>query len=354
MAAAVADLGEYERMVRRLRELAKERGISESVVRRAFEETFAKLERRHPRRVVRSRSRVLSLLPFLFLGLAFACAVSCPRFDGRSVRSAILRNLQSSIYPGLRLLRRLGVPVLERYPSLSELYDEWCLLENPYFHVSEIDCWPCTLVRSVPDLTGRNLSGELNPGIPYTRAEQGTTIRPRDLYDLYWQHADVFDRDAGRVTSSDPRVRRIREAVAALSENGLGGDSGTLSQGGHVSWRINRLEPGRIVRRLFPRPGGSPDWWEQSIEKFVLLDEPGSPAYSLPSPECSNAVIRCAVGARLIKMTPSPECSHSCQPSTILLSSGKTLWYNWWYWRPVSVPAANASELSVSYLTSFC
>lgn len=96
-----------------------------------------------------------------------------------------------------------------------------------------------------------------------------------------------------------------------------------------------------------------------------------------PRPECSNVILRFTDGARLIKMMPSLECQQNCKTSTILLSNGYTcmffflhlcsifnrrklifiilsVWYNWWYWRPISLPVSNSTTISISYLTSFC
>ena len=85
----------------------------------------------------------------------------------------------------------------------SELYDEWCLIENPYFYVNDMDCWPCTVVHSVLDLTGHNISRSFNIGIPYTRAENNTTVKMKDLVNLYWSNQDVFDEDAKRIFSTN-------------------------------------------------------------------------------------------------------------------------------------------------------
>lgn len=85
----------------------------------------------------------------------------------------------------------------------SELYDEWCLIENPYFYVDDMDCWPCTMVHSVLDLTGHNISRSFNVGIPYIKAENNTKVKLKDLVNLYWNNRDVFDEDAKRISSNN-------------------------------------------------------------------------------------------------------------------------------------------------------
>lgn len=121
----------------------------------------------------------------------------------------------------------------------------------------------------------------------------------------------------------------------------------TVSLTTHISWRVNRMKPNRLLRKLFPKPAETPNWWSQGTEKYIFIDESNSLPYLLvcetllllclghngqfinfqPNPECSNIVIRCVVGARLIKMTPSSECTQHCRSSTILLSAGHTREY---------------------------
>jgi len=84
-----------------------------------------------------------------------------------------------------------------------ELYDEWCLIENPYFYVNDMDCWPCTMVHSVLDLTGHNINRSFNIGIPYTRTENNTIIKMKDLVNLYWSNQDTFDENAKRIFSTN-------------------------------------------------------------------------------------------------------------------------------------------------------
>lgn len=52
---------------------------------------------------------------------------------------------------------------------ILELYDESCLVQNPYFRVPEMDCYPCENIHSVVDSTGfGNANSSLyQSGIPY-------------------------------------------------------------------------------------------------------------------------------------------------------------------------------------------
>ncbi|KAK9304317.1 hypothetical protein QLX08_004302 [Tetragonisca angustula] len=232
---------------------------------------------------------------------------------------------------------------------VKKLYDEWCILENPYFHVNDMDCWPCSVVHFIPDLTGHHISRSFNVGIPYIKTENFSDVHMKDIQELLWQNSEVFKTDAMKVFSNNKTYRNIQDVMEKNMDLNL-----SKNLYNHVTWRINRITAGRILRKLFPKPTDTPNWWEQSTEKFIFFDEPKSPPYSLPNPECSNIMIRCTIGTRLIKMIASSECSASCESFTVLLSAGKTLWYNWWYWRPVSLPALNSTTITISYMTSFC
>lgn len=49
----------------------------------------------------------------------------------------------------------------------------------------------------------------------------------------------------------------------------------------HISWKVNRMKPNRILRKLFPKPIGTPSWWSQGTEKYIFIDESESPSYIL-------------------------------------------------------------------------
>ncbi|XP_034942654.1 uncharacterized protein [Chelonus insularis] len=257
--------------------------------------------------------------------------------------------MQNFIYPGFNVVRKLAVPIITRYPHLTELYDESCLVENPFFHVLEMDCWPCNGIRSVPNLTGINITKNFNTGIPFTRFENDTNTDMTSIVDTYYNHQEVFISDALKVTSNNLEYRTISDVINKQLNKYPSNLKNT-----HISWRITRVKPGRILRKLFPKLSGTPDWWSQSVERFLLIDEPNASIYNLPNPECSNVILRATSGKRLIKLIPSLECQYNCRTNAVVLSAGHSLWYNWWYWRPISQPVINSTEISVQYLTSFC
>ncbi|XP_043268183.1 uncharacterized protein [Venturia canescens] len=344
----MATLDDYRRYVTEINEYAAANGISTAETNEIFEQCFYTLDVKFSKKVSLFRKifrLCRNLLTVIFI-LIF-CVVLL--YNHQSTHKIVLRNIQNFIYPGLKLLRTIAVPIIKRFPSLTEFYDEWCLVENPYFRVSDMDCWPCSSVRSIPDLTGRNISSEFNIGIPYTRQDNQIPVKTGDLLEMYEQNMHIFDNDANRVFSNNASYRTIKDVFEKRLDK-----YPTVQLETHILWRILRMEPGRLIRKLFPRPMSVPKIWSQSTEKFVFIDEPLSQIYPLPNPECSNVVLKCSSGSRLINMVPSSECSHSCKSFTILLSAGQTLWYNWWYWRPLSIPTVNSTDISINYLISFC
>ncbi|PBC25594.1 hypothetical protein APICC_07310 [Apis cerana cerana] len=313
-------LEEYKKELEKIYQCAHENGITETEINRILQNSFYILEKKNKK------------INFHIV-----------------IKIMLLRNLQNSIYPGLKLLRKIAIPIIQHYPSLSELYDEWCLLENPYFYVNDMDCWPCNVIHFIPDLSGHHISRSFNPGIPYIKTENYSLVHMENVQQLLRQNSEIFEKDAMKVLSNNMTYRNIRDIMEKKMDL-----NPSKNLNNHILWRINRMRAGRILRKLFPKPIDIPNWWEQSTERFIFFDEPKSPSYSLPNPECSNVMIRCTTGTRLIKMIASPECFTSCKSFTILLSAGKTLWYNWWYWRPISFPALNSTSITISYMTSFC
>jgi len=59
------------------------------------------------------------------------------------------------------------------------------------------------MVHSVLDLTGHNINKSFNIGIPYTRTENNTIIKMKDLVNLYWSNQDIFDENAKRIFSTN-------------------------------------------------------------------------------------------------------------------------------------------------------
>ncbi|XP_044592286.1 uncharacterized protein LOC123270352 [Cotesia glomerata] len=346
------NLKNYCNYIDQIRKYAKRSDISETELEKIFDECFDDIEKKFKKNKRGICNVICKLLQLFLIVNFFLLLLLIVIYHDPHLRSFFLRNLQSYIYPGFYIFRKLAVPVITRYPTLTEYYDETCLVENPFFQLSSIDCWPCNTIQTIPDMSGLNWSipRNFNFGFPFIRQENDSINNNlSSLFDLLEINRDIFINDARRISSNNIDYQNINDVIDKRLDTNKSQLENT-----HISWRINRMTPGRIIRKLFPKPKGTPDWWGQSVERFVFIDEPLAPLYNLPNPECTNVILRSTSGLRLIKMIPSPECLNTCQPTAIILKAGYTLWYNWLYWRPISYPVTNATEVSVNYLTSFC
>ncbi|KAK4287686.1 hypothetical protein Pmani_039243 [Petrolisthes manimaculis] len=66
---------------------------------------------------------------------ALVCFLSCALISLHNpTRKMVTRNIQDLIYPVMTTLRLITLPVLRRYPHLSQWYSEECLVPNVYFN----------------------------------------------------------------------------------------------------------------------------------------------------------------------------------------------------------------------------
>ncbi|RZB70347.1 uncharacterized protein BDFB_007012, partial [Asbolus verrucosus] len=252
-----------------------------------------------------------------------------------TAQNLVLRNVQGLIYPGLKVLRFLSVPIIKQFPSLTGLYDESCLLENPFFYVSDMECWPCENVHAVIDLTGLDNHSLYQSGTPYIAKTYQREILFESLQELYIHNKEIFNSEANKVKSNNSSISNLEELFM-----------NNITSSTHVSWRINKMLPGRLIRSLFPRPYIISEWSGQSIERYLMIDAIDAAPYTLPNTECSYIFVIQGSGERTIILKPSKECGDMCKTVSVVLKPSYVLWYNWWYWRPISLPSENSTQTS--------
>lgn len=98
----------------------------------------------------------------VFVAIVF-CLVNY-RFE---LTKIFMRNIQMYIYPGMRFWRKLTLPIIRQFPQLTQLYDETCLVSNPFFRVANLDCSPCVDVINVVDLSITPQFSYLGSNIPH-------------------------------------------------------------------------------------------------------------------------------------------------------------------------------------------
>jgi len=349
-------LREYAEEVTKLRDIGRELELSEEQINQVIEDSFHFLEHEggcEPQPECRRPARRVWLIAGLLCVLLLLSASCLQRSSllgyRKTINNYIERNVQEMIYPGMKLFRKIMLPMVNQFPSLTAWYDETCLIGNPYFRVSDMECWPCEGVRSVLNLTGSPLTQDsCHSGLPFVYMEENVhEVDYEGLRGLYQDNRAMFDRDAQRVMSPGP----WQSITQVLQDPHLQPSQHSDS---HIVWRLNRLEPTRAVRQLFGSPHHVPPYTTGSTpEKYVILDEPKAAPYPLPTTEGSTVFIVQASGARMVVLSPAPECKNHCHRVSIVLQPKHILWYNWWYWRATSFPLVVSSQLSITYIGSF-
>lgn len=163
------------------------------------------------------------------------------------------------------------------------------------------------------NLTGLSLNHSFyESGTPFVINDQRNLVFFADLVNLYQENSIIFDQNAPwMITSNNKSFKHIGNV---LNNNNI-----QFSKDNFVHWRINRMLPARIIRKLFPRPSFISEWSGQSIERYVLIDGPKSPGYSLPSFECSYVFVVQGSGERDIILEATPECKDNCRRIPIRL-----------------------------------
>ncbi|XP_046393999.1 uncharacterized protein LOC124161837 [Ischnura elegans] len=294
---------------------------------------------------------IFNLLWWAFITASILyCVLACHN----PTQKLVTRHIQDYIYPFMRTFRLVTLPLLKVYPSLVDWHEEQCLVKNPFYKVQDLDCWPCEQVRSVLDLSGLKNFTEYyhHSGIPFVVKDAvDTECSLETLQGLFMENRDVFLRDAPSIYSSLPW---LNDLVSLLDPSSV--DAFNVSQYPemHVTWKINRIAPARVLREAFPRPYFVPNGTEVAIQRFVFFNGAESPAHILPMSDFANVwILAAGSGERLISLWPASQCSHACSPTSIVLQPGHILFYNWQFWRPRSLPVQGAQGISILFMGSF-
>ncbi|KAH8354652.1 hypothetical protein KR084_000852 [Drosophila pseudotakahashii] len=264
------------------------------------------------------------------------------------------RVVQAMVYPGMRMWRRMTMPLIQRFPQLTELYDESCLMGNPFYQLEDLSCGPCADVESVwlegeECGDGRQLDNQKchqPDGSPIAfRSNQLEAIDLSHFYNIYASNHQIFQRDAYRVHSTNQDVHNLEDLFGQFNS------SWTMQA--HNLWRCNRMLPARLLRPIFARPTRLPSMGV-ALERYVAIDTAQAPAYTLPETECPNVYVHQAVGTRFIILRPTSECRHRCRTLSLRLTQSFVLSYNWLYWKPISAPDPISESLSISLIGSYC
>lgn len=79
-------------------------------------------------------------------------AIQTYKSEGQAL---FIRSIQNFIYPLMRFLRKISIPILYLFPNMSLLYEETCLLSNPMFQTNQVDCDACKHINII-DLSSQS------------------------------------------------------------------------------------------------------------------------------------------------------------------------------------------------------
>lgn len=165
---------EYAGSTQKLKKECIDRGIDEEEFKKLYLETLETIDKN---KIRNTRSRVYVKKRKLLLISVLLILTVC---SFKYIYNNVLCNLQEFIYPGLRLIRKMSIPFISLFPALtgllllqyqdkksysmlyyikriqlflqcklSELYQEPCLIQNPFFTIVDMDCWPCSTVDNI-------------------------------------------------------------------------------------------------------------------------------------------------------------------------------------------------------------
>lgn len=252
----------------------------------------------------------------------------------------VMRNVQDMIYPFMTSLRYITLPVLKRYPHLSQWYSEECLIKNVFFDQSNIDCRSCENEVSPTFAFGLKNFSEVyyNSGkLLVILDAMHKNVTAKSILD----EIDISEEmnlgtlkfypqtKEGSIKSQEKRFHSFEDDI-------------------HIEWKINRLKTVHLIRKVFPRVYVIPSATEVSLHRYLFVDGPMSGPYSLPLTEFANIVLIQGEGKSLITMFPSNHCKTVCQPVNIFLGPSQVLFFNWIYWRPVRQGGNHTSALLIS------
>jgi hypothetical protein len=277
----------------------------------------------------------------------------------------ILRNSQELIYPVMRQLRLWTLPLMRDKTHLNRWHVEECIVNNPFYMWSRLECWPCDDIRSAQDLSSwHHLTTQyVNNEKPFLVKDViNHSISAQTLIDTYLQNSEALTFGTAKIASNywpqkDNNLNNLMQVLSDLiiSNNKSNENSFETKKDIHIEWKMNRVEAARVIRKVFIRPYFVPNTSEVALERYIYIDGPQSPQYHLPITEFANVWLTQGNGFRHIVLDPSDMCSRNCSTFSVVLRPKDVLYYNWQFYRPRSLPARipDSDELSITFVASF-
>ncbi|XP_049888191.1 uncharacterized protein LOC126382391 isoform X2 [Pectinophora gossypiella] len=329
-------LQDYSEAIKRLRRQCIHSGMSEEEFRKMYFESLNSLDtlevpRNQNHRRLNTKHRVL------LLGIVITV---CCMYNFKTIYSCLVCNLQDYVYPGLRVLRKLSIPFISLFPSLTDLYHESCLIQNPFFTIVDMDCWPCSTVNNVRQIYDPKPVNQQHTG-PFIYETEQQVIDLETLRDLYLKNKAIFDKESPKILVNNKYYVQPQEIFQKEHKE----DRNTYV------WRFNNMNMARLLRQVILRPKVVPKFG-QSTERFLIMVS-NQESFQIPDTECNFSFLLSLSGTAVVNLIPAEECKHQCKSLKVEVKETYLLWYNWWYWRPVIQPS-NVNSTLIAHVGSYC
>ncbi|CAG9091072.1 unnamed protein product [Plutella xylostella] len=324
-------LQNYSNSIKLIKRQCREAGISEEDFKRMYFESLKDVQ--NDIATTPGRRRIFTKQRCLFGGIIMLAIIV---YNIKTIHS----NLQEYIYPGLQVLRRLSIPFISLFPSLTEFYHETCLIHNPYFTVVDMECWPCSTVHHVQQIDDPDEHSRLQ-NMPFIYKTDQKVVRMNKLKNMYLKNKDILDMESSKIVTNN----KYHSTPSEMFDSHESGEKSLFI------WKFNTMNTARLIRQIIQRPKVVPKFG-QSTERFVIIDN-SQQAFTVPDTECNFSFILAVSGSRVVDLRPAEECKHQCKSLRIELKETYLLWYNWWYWKP-SIQPSNGNETLIAHVGSYC
>lgn len=119
---------------------------------------------------------------FMKMGFTFLTLMAIHTYKSEG-QAFFIRAIQNYIYPFMRSLRKLSIPLLYFFPNMALLYEETCLVSNPYFQTNQIDCRGCQHIN-IMDLSSQSHLISVYNNFPFLLNVSGKFLSVRTCYGL--------------------------------------------------------------------------------------------------------------------------------------------------------------------------
>ncbi|KAI1280883.1 hypothetical protein HDE_13409 [Halotydeus destructor] len=338
-------IGQQLKFVKEIEDVIRQAGLEESEILECVTEVFGPSWPKR-KRMGWATSLLPSVTSILWLSLIVVTSFTVISVHSPT-QKRILRYSQDLIYPIMRQVRLSTIPLLKTFPGLTEYYEEECLISNPFYQNPELDCWPCTGVKIILELTGsKEISAAfVKREIPFITKDVLTHVISLDaLMNLYKDNKFLLNSGTGRASLNNHDYSSMEDIFSRIPHE---------ASNFHVRWKMQRVSSARVTRQFFARPHFVPSDSEVSLQRFVFVDGPKSEAYFIPMTDFANVWVAQAFGSRTIILDPVRTCRTNCSSLAITLQAMDILYYNWQFYSARSLPLRRDEGISLTFVGSF-